>query len=133
MKTVQNDNCLAGMQCPECRSQAPFVITALSDFEMYDDGSESHGDIEYDDDSSCRCKACNYTGAVGHFKAKKYTVTLTGRLIYSESFELTACSKEDAEKQARKKFEEMEVGSANWHESEITDVMIEEDKDGKDS
>ena len=65
----KNTNCLADMKCPKCGSLEPFLITATSVFRMYDDGTESHGDVEFDDYSNCSCKACGYGASVGHFRA----------------------------------------------------------------
>ena len=65
----KNTNCLAGMECPKCGSLGPFKISATSVFEMHDDGSEAHGDVEFDDQAHCSCKACGYSTVVRGFKA----------------------------------------------------------------
>ena len=125
-KPIPNSNCLKDMRCPECGSPGPFFITALTDFEMHDDGTESHGDIEYDDVSSCRCKNCRYAHTVGVFKEKKYKVTIVGRLVYSEVFDVVANSPDDAVEKAKKQFEEISVDGASWIESEVTDNIVED-------
>lgn len=62
-----NDNCLAGMQCPECESREPFVISAGCQVEMWDAGSEHAFEFEWDKNSWVMCKNCGH-GA----KAKEF-------------------------------------------------------------
>lgn len=66
-----NTNCLAGMQCPECKSYGPFRISATSLFVMYDNGSDDYHDVEYDDGSYCDCPECDHAGIVHDFKTEE--------------------------------------------------------------
>jgi hypothetical protein len=70
--TAENTNCLEGIKCPKCESHQPFDISARTTVMMFDDGSDpedSHGDLEWDNDSFCRCASCNHTGKVSDFRA----------------------------------------------------------------
>lgn len=76
-----NNNCLEGKKCPKCGSYGPLCVTAVSVFEMHDDGSEEYSDVEYDENSPASC-SCGFTGTWGDFddppsdkpKLKTYTV-----------------------------------------------------------
>jgi len=57
-----NNNCLENMRCPKCGSYGPFEIAGRSTFVVYDDGTDGHGDIEWDDDSYCICIECYHEG-----------------------------------------------------------------------
>jgi hypothetical protein len=62
-----NDGCLEGMSCPKCGSEGPFAILCTALFHVSDEGTEDHGDVEWDDESFCRCKACGHQATVGDF------------------------------------------------------------------
>lgn len=68
-----NENCLAGMRCPKraCKSEGPFAIVVAAIAEVHDDGTEEFSDVEWDDDSYCRCKACGYEGIVADFERRR--------------------------------------------------------------
>lgn len=59
---VQNSNCLVGMRCPVCKSTGPFDIESNTMFRVYDDGTESHTDAEWDGNSATVCCKCHYFG-----------------------------------------------------------------------
>tara|TARA_A100001515_G_scaffold22984_1_gene17719 strand:+ start:278 stop:502 length:225 start_codon:yes stop_codon:yes gene_type:complete len=64
-----NKNCLAGIQCPECLSDGPFVIEVSSTVLMSDDGwDENVSDTYWNDSSYCRCDKCDHVGIVSDFK-----------------------------------------------------------------
>ena len=66
-----NENCLEGMQCPnpDCGSYGPFVITVVTDALHHDDGIEDYpGDTEWDNDSVCKCKVCEFISTVQAFR-----------------------------------------------------------------
>lgn len=66
-----NENCLEGMQCPECGDFGPFKIFATKSgmVEVSDDGTDDlQGDTEWDDDSACECCGCGHLGTVRKFK-----------------------------------------------------------------
>ena len=65
---TENDNCLAGMKCPECGSLEPFEIHSQSMCTIYDSGTTRHRDIEWEDDAVCVCVGCKYLGTVARFK-----------------------------------------------------------------
>ena len=64
----KNTNCLAGIQCPECNALEPFNISVTTCATFYDDGTDDVGDMEFDDDSFCRCMSCHKVGVVADFK-----------------------------------------------------------------
>jgi hypothetical protein len=69
---TENTNCLAGIKCPECGALEPFDIGSRTNVIMFDDGSdpdESHGDLEWDNDSLCLCLSCRHRGVVNDFRA----------------------------------------------------------------
>jgi hypothetical protein len=67
--TQKNTNCLAGMKCPDCASLQPFLITATSNFTMYDGGTEGYDDVIHDNTATCVCICCDRTGTVADFKS----------------------------------------------------------------
>jgi hypothetical protein len=68
----ENENCLAGLQCPECGALQPFDITVRHDMRVFDHGTGPDNpidnDIQWDDDSRCRCIGCGYTDTVADFR-----------------------------------------------------------------
>lgn len=66
---MTNTNCLEGIQCPQCGSEDRFRIAATSIFTVTDDGTEDHGDVEWDDDSHAECAACRHRGTLKDFRA----------------------------------------------------------------
>ncbi|MHB8408285.1 MAG: hypothetical protein ACYDHY_09405 [Acidiferrobacterales bacterium] len=72
---MANRNCLEGMACPECGSGQPFRITVSTTVEMWDNGTESHGDVEYYDDAYCQCVMCSHSGKVVNFRLTEETAT----------------------------------------------------------
>jgi hypothetical protein len=68
---VANRNCLDGLQCPECGNLEPLYIYATSEFEVWDNGTESHTDVEWDDDSGCHCRVCDFRGPIRDFRKEK--------------------------------------------------------------
>ncbi len=75
-----NTNCLAGTMCPKCFSDGPFQIQATSVFTVTDDGTGiEHGDVEWQDDSYCRCSACNHQGKLKDFQDPRVFIRLALR------------------------------------------------------
>ena len=66
---TRNSNCLEGIRCPKCGQEDSFRIEGRSVFEVIDDGTVSHADVEWDDDSWALCPACEYEGKLGTFRA----------------------------------------------------------------
>lgn len=68
--TEPNTNCLAGMQCPKCKSLGPFSISATALFTMNNDGTDNFGSVEYDGESYCQCTQCDHDGIVHNFRTE---------------------------------------------------------------
>lgn len=62
---MPNENCLAGIRCLNCGSEGPFKIHCMSWFEVHDDGTEGHEEVEWHDGSSCLCIMCSCLSTVG--------------------------------------------------------------------
>jgi hypothetical protein len=74
---MPNTNCLAGMQCPKCRSEGPFKIEVTSVIKMSDEGAEGDADhTDWGDDSYCECCQCAFAGKVGDFTVSPATVEI---------------------------------------------------------
>jgi hypothetical protein len=67
---MPNENCLKGIRCPKCGHTDDFYIVGQSTFHTMDDGTEGHTDVEWDDDSSCRCgnSDCEFVGDLRDFQ-----------------------------------------------------------------
>jgi len=67
---MPNENCLKGVRCPKCGHTDDFYIVGQSTFHTMDDGTEGHTDVEWDDNSSCRCgnSDCEFVGALEDFQ-----------------------------------------------------------------
>jgi len=74
---MANDNCLAGMQCPQCGSEGPFVMEVTTLVLMSDEGNDpwwnDGGGVEtqWNNASYCQCRACAYQGTVADFTITK--------------------------------------------------------------
>lgn len=68
---MANENVLHGIKCPKCGQEKHFFITGISEFSVYDDGTDGHKDIEWDDESYIRCAECNEAGKIKHFREPK--------------------------------------------------------------
>lgn len=64
---MPNTNCLEGLACPKCGSEGPFYIMAMALFMVYDSGTEDYQDVDWDDESYCRCHGCGFAGTVLNF------------------------------------------------------------------
>jgi hypothetical protein len=66
----RNENCLKGVRCPKCGHTDDFYIVGQSTFHTLDDGTEGHTDVEWDDQSSCRCgnSNCEFVGDLADFQ-----------------------------------------------------------------
>ena len=123
---------------PKCGSLEPFVIGALAEFEVYDDGTESFENVEWCDSSSCYCRNCDYQGTVGYFKYHRYAVHVE-RIVhqrvvhfvdatsqqYANYTVLTMLkNSEEAEALEWENVEEPEIGS--YHSARMSDSEEEE-------
>jgi len=74
---MPNENVLAGIKCPNCKSEGPFNIVATAWFkDVTDDGVTDFEDVEWDHTNNIRCNHCGRTGTVGGFQSPKATVTV---------------------------------------------------------
>lgn len=69
----KNDNCLAGMRCPKCRSLGPFDILSKVWARVHDDGIEDYEGCEWDGPSKCFCLECHHDATVADFTVKPKT------------------------------------------------------------
>lgn len=85
---MANTNCLAGIRCPECGYEDRFFIEGMSVFEVLDDGTEGHADIEWTstkDGGTVRCGECGQIGDLDTFGAmtenerERYTAAVIQR------------------------------------------------------
>jgi hypothetical protein len=68
---MTNTNCLEGMQCPDCGSFEPFNIAVKTMMKVFDNGTDDHGDTDWDEDSYCECCNCQLYGSVAQFKTQQ--------------------------------------------------------------
>jgi hypothetical protein len=66
---MTNTNCLDGIRCPHCGSEDRFRIEAKTVFTVTDDGTDDHGDVEWDDGSYAECTECHHSGMLKDFRA----------------------------------------------------------------
>jgi hypothetical protein len=62
-----NENCLTNTACPECGYRLAFRIAATTTFLVNDDGTESYGEVYWDDSSHISCRNCEHEGDVAAF------------------------------------------------------------------
>ena len=71
-KPGENENVLEGFRCPQCGHEKSFDIEAKSLFiEVTDDGTGEYTDVEWSDDSFCRCCECGHEGTVAGFQIEE--------------------------------------------------------------
>lgn len=120
-----NMNCADRMECPGCGQNKSFLIMAVIQCDVTDEGSEAQGDQEWDDDSECSCSKCNFMGKVKDFNSdtdewrtarkdalgklgiwtlpkeeKEYIVSISRSLPMYLDIPVKATSKEEAERLA---------------------------------
>lgn len=66
-KMNPNENCLAGMRCPDCGSYSPFDIVCNAVFTVTDGGTDDCRDVDWESSSPCYCVVCDKAGVVGDF------------------------------------------------------------------
>ena len=64
---MPNNNCLEGMKCSNCGYEDNFLIRGTATFDVYDSGSSEFTELEWERDSFCKCRSCNYHGLVREF------------------------------------------------------------------
>lgn len=71
---MKNQNCLAGVTCPQCGNSELFKIRASVWVEVDDEGTDPmlpKQDIEWDDENLIDCGDCGHVGKLGEFKEAK--------------------------------------------------------------
>lgn len=66
---MTNENCLAGIYCPDCGQEGRFYIDARVTCLVTDDGVDESSDPEWDSDTSCRCGECDRSGPLSEYTA----------------------------------------------------------------
>lgn len=66
--STTNENCLAGMACPKCKSKGPFRIVSTCWALVHDDGIDDTTEHEWDEESACICAHCKHDAKVKDFK-----------------------------------------------------------------
>jgi hypothetical protein len=66
---MTNQNCLAGVKCPECGNEGRFLIFTTILADVTDDGADiaAGSDIHWDDASMTRCPDCDRDGPLSEF------------------------------------------------------------------
>jgi hypothetical protein len=72
---MTNTNCLAGFECPKCKSDGPFRITVQHIVLMYDDGTDIDEapdcSAEFGNHDPCECPKCGHHCTVIDFKPEE--------------------------------------------------------------
>ncbi len=68
---MPNENCLEGVKCPKCGHEKSFDIMVSAIARVNDGGIDRCEDYEWDDDSFCACRNCEFQGVVRDFKKPK--------------------------------------------------------------
>ena len=85
-----------GLKCPQCGNETRLRIEGTSVFEVVDDGTESHGSVEWDDNSVTQCPECHLAAGLAHFRVlpeaekKLYKVVAHVRRRYTANVEATS-------------------------------------------
>jgi Zn ribbon nucleic-acid-binding protein len=74
---MTNTNCLAGLACPECGNDSRLHIETRAMADVTDDGAETFGDMEWNDESSARCPACGHGATLQKFRVESKEETPT--------------------------------------------------------
>ncbi len=96
---MTNTNCLENIKCPACGNEESFRIAGTTIFTVTDDGTEDHGDIEWDDESYAECTACLRHGTLKDFQVIpqpastiERTRTRDNKPVY-DNYEISGCWK----------------------------------------
>ena len=57
-----------GFKCPKCGQGDQLSIAAVQWHDLLPDGTDNHGDVEWDDDSVAKCNSCDWCGTVAQLK-----------------------------------------------------------------
>lgn len=64
----EKTECVAGMQCPVCGSQAPYSVAATCSMTVYQGGTEVYEDVRWTGDAACMCLVCGHVAKVRDFR-----------------------------------------------------------------
>lgn len=64
------DSHLNDMCCPECGYRNFISISVTTWMELFSDGMGEHEDTEWEQNSACKCRACNHDATVADFTFK---------------------------------------------------------------
>ena len=91
---TENENCLAGMACPKCKSKGPFRIVATCWALVCDDGIEDTTEHEWEDDAACICAHCKHDAKVKDFQKREPDATEPPSHAKNISFEFPQGTKD---------------------------------------
>lgn len=77
---IHEDDHITDRACPKCGDRDSITITATSQFDIYPDGTEQNGDVEWDDASPCHCRKCGHSATVADFDVPGLDEALADRL-----------------------------------------------------
>lgn len=77
---MPNDNCLAGMRCPDCESEGPFKIHGNALFTVDDTGSDDFEQVDWDKTSAASCMNCEWNGTVSGLRGGPDPVIILRRI-----------------------------------------------------
>lgn len=86
---MPNTNCLEGIRCPKCGSDKRFNIAVTVWAEFTDNGSETYGDNEHDENSAIQCCECDHAATVYDFTREMVEAFDAGKFdnILAEKFQ----------------------------------------------
>jgi len=67
----ENDNCLKGIECPNCGWFKSFKIEVVGIADVWDDGFDVINSPDFTDESWCMCSNCEYENKFGEFYGGK--------------------------------------------------------------
>lgn len=67
---LHEDDHLTDLACPQCGDRDSLTIQATSQFDIYPDGTDQNGDVEWDSSSYCHCRQCGYSSVLANFTIK---------------------------------------------------------------
>jgi hypothetical protein len=72
------------MKCPACGHEQSFRIVGKTMFTVTDDGTEDHGDVEWNDDSYAECPECQRHGTLKDFEVTALPPTGAAKLTTAQ-------------------------------------------------
>ena len=69
---MTNTNCLQGIACPKCGQNARMIIEVRSLAVVTDEGAETFGDMDWDDDNYAECPECGFPDTLAAFRCHSH-------------------------------------------------------------